>query len=567
MEKYIPAPPQHRHWLFITMSVLLIFSAATVDAAWVPGRAESGPLQVILVPAVTGQRDGVTNEGRPLERTGPTYLVLAPGDTVVYRITGDGEMRIRTIPAFGSRLDEPVFRLAVCFGDTCRKFKRRSQVDQELLPVPKRGGTMTGEHEAARLLGEENVLDLELPDGNPVVRIVNRNRNGREIYLRVLFRGGIEQARRRPLRRRRGSDLYAQVDLLRLGYNDNIYLTPKEGTGRESAFFWPVRAEVGYRHRSSRAFNLGIGYRFDGHVYRKSILNESRHRIALEENFKGARDSWLRNLSVGLEQQLRVKYSTFFGRGEDEEMATYSDTGDTVSLATRFNNTALRLRGDLRYALSNRLAAIGSIGWSNQDYHDDFQAYPDIYSLDYDRLDLLFKLSWRVGRTLRFTGSVDYYRKQYDEKWARDAAGDIVETLTADYSKLAYILQGNWGEITGPQLGLEAKHYANTDQYEGYWDYSGTALEAKVGWRWQQGHHCGVSLRRSETDYDRSHVGHNAANPLRHKEIVNLRLDAGYSLQPWLELIGELHYKDYDYNNPTFAYTRTRLIVGLESEF
>ena len=244
-----------------------------------------------------------------------------------------------------------------------------------------------------------------------------------------------------------------------------------------------------------------------------------------------------------------------------------ADNGDTLSLADRFNSMTLNVTPSVTWEISDIVTATGYFTWQLRDYVEDYDAYADVYSLDQNNKEYGLELEWDATNDLRVTGSAKYTDKQYDEKFSRDASSILVPDVAANYVKTSGEISIDWGERYGPRLGGKFKSYQNTDQYDGYWDYSGMALEADGGWRWEEGHSFDLKIRRSESDYDLSHVLNDPTQPLRSKTVLNVRVSCEYRLRPNLDLVGSFHYKDYDYNSRTFAYTRALMQAGVAYGF
>jgi hypothetical protein len=548
---------------FILAGTSLWVEQAT--AAWKPARPEGDLPRVRLVPETETKQ----SEQRPRS----TYVMVPPGESAVFVVSGQGRMRIRTQPAYTPADKSGVFRLRVCFDDTtCRRFKRRSQPAEVVTVIPLRSSQPTVAAKTITLrpqVGKEDVLEIEVPAGTRRITIENPGRDPKPLFLRVLLQGDLVQKPIAATRDQSGQDhhLSVQLDAAQLGYDSNAYLAPADDNDNTGKLFWPAGAEVEYRDRSWRAMELGARYAFKGRLFQESLLNEYRHRLEARQEWAPASKSRAGGWTLELEEGLTYKQSTFFGRGDEAELETITSQGDTLSLADRFNSLTLNLTPSAAWRISEDIEATASFTWRLRNYVEDYAAYADIYSLDQDSKEFELGLEWEAMPNLNISGTLNRADKQYDQKYSRDADGMEIEAVAANYVKTSGTVGIKWGARVGLRLGGELKVYQNSDQYEGYWDYSGTALEATGGWRWQKGHRVDLKVRRSETDHDRSRVENDPSFPLRSKTVLNVRASAQYRLSPRFEWVGRLHYKDYDYNSRLFAYTRTLVQAGVRFEF
>ena len=546
----------------VVLLVGLVLYASTAQASWKPAKPAAGTQRFRLVPE--------SADTAPTQKQSKaSYVVLPAGQQVVYRVHGQGRVRIKMRPAFDSPRDDAFFRVGVCFNDTnCRKFKRRSRPDESFNLIP--AGSTVPTSATARLLGMENVLELDVSDGTRTITVENRNRDGREIFLRILLEGELTQPRAaktsrkttKASKRKGGSKVVVQVDAAQLGFDSNAYMAPVDDNNNQTEIFWPARAEVAFKNRTSLPIELGAKYAFKSRIYQKSILNEYRHRFDVVQKWEASD-----GLTLSLEEGLAYKQSTFFGRGEESELEAVTADGDTLSLGDRFNNYSVSLNPSVDWELTEDLVVTGWFTWKMRDYVEDYVSYPSKYSLDQDSMEFGLELEYDVTPDLSFTGVVRRTDKQYDEKFSRDEFGIEVETVAANYVKDSGSLGVDWGKRYGLRLGGEIKFFQSTDQYQGYWDYSGLAVEGSGGWRWETGHRFELKVRHSESDHDRSHVLNDVAEPLRSKTVLNVRAGGQVRLNSRWELVGSLHYKDYDYNSRTFAYTRALVQAGMMYEF
>lgn len=536
----------------------------------VPGLAGAAPWKPVL-PMDPAARARLIEAGQTRPASSASYAWLEPGDEIRFDVVGEGELRIRTRPVFADTGDDEVFRLAVCYDDTtCRYFKRRSAVDATW-SLERVDGVVPA---APLLLGEEDVLEIGMPALDAPLTLRNRSRT-KAVLVRVLVRGGLEPAAPRmtveepePIRssvQTVRTRVDWDVDLLQLGWDSNAYLAPADSSSEQGRFFWPVRAGVDWR-RTSRDLTWKAGYSFSGRLYDDEILNEYRNRLDAEQSWRPDRDSKLHDFRFGLEESFATKNETFFGRGDDVEFETITD-GAALSLKDRFDAWTFSAGPVIDWQASGTLELTGAFSYLRRDYREDYAGHSDIYSLDQDRFEYTLEADWEATDQLEVSAQTGLTDKRYDEKFVRDADGLEIRSETARYVRTWAQVELDWEHESGLSLGAELKLYRNRDQFAGYWDSDGFAIEGTAGWETEGGHRVRARLRRSSTDYDLSRVGNDPSEPLRSKDVWNLRADGRYRLSDRVDAVARLHYKDYDYNSRLFAYERLLTRAGVAVSF
>lgn len=497
-------------------------------------------------------------EGASPAAEGPGYYYLEPGDALTFPVTGSGSMRIRARSVQDREDASGHIRYSVVFGDLgTRRWKRISR--------PSQAGVLVGDARAAgtgrqRILGEEDVLNLEVPPGTDRVTLLLRE-GGADAIVRVFFGDGITQPNRKPAVRS-GARLDGEVKLAFGGYDSNAYLSPKDANASVDKVFWPAAFSLRYRGRSSPGFRWQGEYGFAGEFYGESVLNSQDHRLRFKEAWTPEPGTWALEFRQGLE----VQNETFVGRGDLEEFET-SVGSDTVSLGDRFDNLEFSLEASPYWVLSSVNVLEFSLAYRYRDYRQDYGAYTDIYSLDQTRWEAEIGLLTRLGSGWRLKSSSDHQLKLYKEKPSRDQNGNIIY---GEFSRLSrHRLRLDLARTVREGLELDAgvEGVVRVDHYDGYWNYSGFGVDAGIGWRWKPGHRIHAGVDYSDLAYDTATVAYVIGGPLRDKSDFRATLDARYRFDRRIEFELAFIYRDRGNNSPNFAFTQAQLIGGFSVRY
>ncbi len=536
----------------------LTWAVGSASAAWRPVAADSTAGHRVRLVVVSPQE-----QERPLRGI---WTVLEPGQEMQFNLGGSGRVRLESRPLYADPTEQDSYRLRIAVDDSVRRLRRHSAW-QYNVRLQSLGSTQPNESQALVGIGEADRVELQWNQTEGRFVVGNRSRQGRVILCRVLLDADVHRLRRKSSAatkddRARTWGLKAGVP--RLGWDSNAYLTAKTDTVPEAKWFLPVELDMNVERDLSGRTAVQAKYTFDGSFYDEPILDERRHRLRLGGTTRLGSQKPRQGTDLFYAYRFTHKNDTYNGRGDREEFETIDPiSGQSIPLGNRFDYNEHRLEGGLRKYFSRNVVGTADVSVRNKDYVEDFATYPDIYALDQSQVDLEFGVDWRLRRYTHLAVILTTYKRSYDEKFARDAAGnEIVDTpSTLRHRSLAFT--ADYGRSTGLRANGELKFFNSTDQYEGYWDYSGTAIEVGGGWRWPTGHRVGASLRYSRKSYDAAHVDHDPAQDLRQKNYLNFKLSGDYIVSSrWTGLI-RYRYKDADNNNEPFAYTRAEIVFGL----
>ena len=345
-----------------------------------------------------------------------TWRMIAPGDTLHFAVRGTGMLRLETRAVLGPGDASAEFRMGVRTApSTVRALVRRSDGVQDLVAVSEATA------DVAMRTATVDRWETELVAGSEGIDVFLRENRAHPVLARVLARGELERPAPEPSRRSRVTwDLQAGV--LGAGFDTNAYLAPSDSNSAETKLFWPAEFFVGTRIDAARNFDLRFDYSFNGLFYGDTILNEYRHRL-------GARQSWSRvsfgllgEAVIELEQRIRTKNRTYFGRGYNEEIETAAGSPPAQDgfLADRYDWREGWVGADVMVGGRNGIGYGATVGYVRRNYVEDYENDPDTYSLDQGGVAGALRVEWRneADAWARFTAGVR--DRRYDEKFARD---------------------------------------------------------------------------------------------------------------------------------------------------
>lgn len=555
------APRGHRELspaltLAFLLAALLSGSLVASSAAepWRPVRPENPELRVRLrsLPTATEQ----VHQDR-------TWSRIAVGDTLLFRARGEGELRIDLRPVIEDDSYDGVVRYGIAYDDGgVRRFLRRSQAagNYAVRSVAAEPGD-----ESRWGLGALDRQVLETPSGLRSFRIFLREEGAPVALVRCLVRGGLERTNPIYLDESDEEDPRQwswEVRAGAAGYTDNAYLSPKTGPATRDAAFWPLRAEIGMDWEEGLPFELELDYRFEGRFFDDPILDERNHRLSAEQVLDYGPLGRFDDVELSIQQTLRTKDDTFFGRGDIEEFETGSDPA-TLSLADRFDYRQAELGAELLLEPGADWEWELATEWHRRDYDEDYPAQTEIYALDQHRFRWSTEVRWELRPDTELHLETGLRLRHYDEKFSRRADGTEVVDEPTRLRRWPLSLELRHRPPRGLQLRLELASLVTRDLYEGYWDRRTLLTRAEIGWEFAGGHHLEGGVRWADTDYHTSRVGFDATGPLRRKESLQWSLEGEVLLWPRVSLVFEGEYEDRDNNSPLFAYERIEAVAGL----
>ncbi len=536
----------------------LLWTADPAAAAWRPVAADSTGGHRVRLVVVSAQE-----QEEPLRGI---WTVLEPGQEMQFVLGGNGRVRLESRPVYANPAERESYRLRIAVGDTVRKLRRRSAW-QYNVRLQELGSAQPNESQSLVGVGEADRVEFQWNQTEGSFVVGNRSRDDRVILCRVLLDVGVDKLRRgagTTADREPARTWGLKAGFPQLGWDSNAFLTAKNDTTPEAKWFLPVELNLHVERDLSGRTAVQAKYTFDGSFYDEPVLDERRHRLQFGGTTRLGSQKPRQGTDLFYAYRFTHKNDTYNGRGDREEFETIDPiSGQPIPLGNRFDFNEHRLKGGLQKHFSRNVVGTAEVSVRHKNYVEDFATYPDIYALDQDQVDLEVGIDWRLRRYTHVAVLLSTYKRNYDEKFARDAAGNEIVDTPSTLRHGSLKLTADYGRGTGLRANGELKFFNSTDQYAGYWDYSGTAVGVSGGWRWAEGHKLAVTLRYSRKSYDNAHVNHDPAQDLRQKNYLNVKLSGDYIVSSrWAGLI-RYQYKDADNNNEPFAYTRAEIICGL----
>ena len=512
---------------------LLLAMVPAAQASWIP-----------LAPTAEVQRVRISGE------TGD-WTRLADGDTLEFVVRDAEQVRLRTRARVGDSAPR-VFRIRVEMPDgTVRRLRRTAEREGTLAVLS------SSSSRSVELTERDDWTDSTAAHGRVRVYLAGGEP---EVFVRLLIsrsaaaRAEMERSKRVPWRAN------VELEAAAIGLDSNAYLAPTDLGGEESAWFWPLHLGVGFDAPSNETVDWGFDYAFDGRFHEASILDEKRHRLRAEQDF-----AWDPVWTLRLEERLRTKDDTYFGRGEFEERETGSDVipGATVSLRDRFDWTEARMRAEVERDANSTWRLASQVWWIRRNYSEDYDAEPNIYSLDQNRLGFGVEAERRLDDewSLQARGALRYWK--YDEKFARDVNGAEQSDVQTRLRRWPLEVSIERRQRRGLSASLGLGVLVTQDLEAGYWDRKTWSTTITSDWRGDRGLKIGLRVRRSNTDYDRARLDNLPTSELRKKDSWRVGFDARRDLGRDWRLRAELDFEALDNNSRDFAYERSEFVMTL----
>jgi hypothetical protein len=544
----------------VVFCAIWILGVSSAQAAWKSVRPDKTSERVRLI---------VVSEQEAERSLRGIWTIVEPGQELEFSLSGEGEIRLESRPIYLDQDGSDTYGLKVALADSVRRLKRRSVWEHNVRFQGVTGQPNPGETRSVVGVGETDQVNLKWQAGQGKLVIGNRIKNNRAILCRVLLDEGVTLVGRKKSKKPKKAldqSLGLEVLLPGIGWDSNALLTAKDDpeADPESAWFLPVDIQAQFDKDLNTRTSVQAKYGFIGSFYENPILDMRKHRIKLGGETRLGSLRPRRGLDLFYGYRFTHKNDTYNGRSDREEFETTDPaTGLPIALGNRFDYNEHRFAGGLRKHLGRSVVSTFTMHSLVRDYVQDFTEFPDIYSLDQDQMNLEFELKWRALQMVTLTGRFSYLTKDYEEKFSRELDGTEVEETPTSLHNTNFVFVGEYGRGAGFRAHAEIKSFSSKDQYAGYWDYSGIAIEGGLGWRWKAGHKFSASVRHSRKDYDNAHLDHDSTQDLREKEVLNVRINGDFVLSGNWEGFFQYHFKDAGNNNADFAYLRTEIIAGL----
>ncbi len=566
----IPTNPCSRTLLAVLM--LLVMSVRPSGAQTIEWRRSESAAWIAIAPERTTPRhslEAVDAEGTSTPLPG-RWMVLAPADTLHFAVRGEGTLRVQTRALFDSSAKSRRYRLGVLTAPgNWRHLTRHSAFETDV----QWAGSTTVQRAA-----EVDGWETPLVSGAEAIAVTLREQSSAPVLVRVLVRGEIERpwtapsqsasAAPKSLRWKRN----LEVSAARAGYDGNAYYTPSDiadTTEVRDAWYWPLAIAASVELEDELPFDVALSYDFSTQQYDDAVLDEVRHRITLRETWSRLGLGPFGSGRLRLQQHLRTKNDTFFGRGDNEEFETGSGLvpGARVGLGDRFDWREFGVAAELTTRPSRAWRVELETFWLRRDHAEDFADEPEIYSLDQDRVGTNVTVRREFGPRWEFSARAGGQWWNYEEKFARDASGVELPTVATRLRRwpLELALEHRPGRTLRFDLALGT--LVTTDLRDGYWDRSTLIASGAAQWDPRGPWSVGLRARHSTTAYDRARLDFASVGPLREKDSWRLRVNAEFRASERWDAFGSLAYTNLDNNSRTFAYERSVFETGVRAKF
>jgi len=494
--------------------------------------------------------DGVALQGN--------WRSLVYGDTLRFDLRGSGSLRVETRAVVDDGTAEASYRMGVRTSPSVvRKLSRNS------------GGAIAVQTDCGPSL--ITVLDAdrwetEIVAGSERVDVFLREDRGQPVMVRLLARGEIE---RPGLAGGPPPEWNLEAGILGVGFTTNAYLAPSDSNSAETALFLPVDITAGVRIEPRRNLRLDFEYGFDAVLFSDTILNEYRHRLQAQQRWENLDLGRMGTGQFELEERLRTKDRTYFGRGYDEEAETAAGNppADQAPLADRFDWREYSVMADLGIEATDEFDYGFAAGYVRKDYVEDYEDDPNTYALDWGGAVAQAQAEWKNDRDFYVELTAEVSDRRYDEKYARDVDGNTIVTETSHLSYWPIDVEVGRRPHIGWRWNAGVAATRILDHYEGYWDRTAWDFHADATLAMKEGHRFRLGVARSVTNYDRARVGNTPAGPIREKDTWSIGGKADYALGEHWRAVAEIDLVDRNNNSRTFDYSVVEGFGGLSWVF
>lgn len=380
---------------------------------------------------------------------------------------------------------------------------------------------------------------------------------------------GRDSPRARPepiLKPRAGRSLFAAV---RFGRDDNPLRTPDAAyidlarAGQPVVTPVPrsgnfVDAEL-YAASISRTRNgtvLRRAYEFDGRAYLDDALDaadEHSHRLSFSTD--GA---------FGSRGQRRLRTLTYLGSHEeinfdpDDGLERLSSSGENLSDRFSYSNAGTRWNFD--HALGRAIVGIRT--------EAEIRKYARVETVsEYDGKLLLagayFELP--LGRAVRLSTGFDRFRRDYDDRLARNLSGATAAgnpLLVYDYQRISGTARVDLGRRGFVRLTAEVTR--RRDDFVGYNDYDRVGARLHSEWRLSKRVRLDADVEYRDYDYPRAFAFDVPAGGARTHEHVSGEVAVEVDLWRNLSLWAAARAREVSSSDPRYAYSRRQFPIGLQ---
>ncbi|MGQ0835504.1 MAG: tetratricopeptide repeat protein [Gammaproteobacteria bacterium] len=368
------------------------------------------------------------------------------------------------------------------------------------------------------------------------------------------------------LKPRAGPSLLAAV---RFGADDNPLRTPDSpyvdlGSAGQpvvtpaprSGNFVEAELYAASLSRTRHGTVLRRAYELDARTYLNDEVgaaDEHSHRLSFSSD--GA---------FGSRGHRRLRTFTFVGSHEevnfdpDDGLERVSSSGEDLS--DRFSYYNAGTRWNFEHALGRAIAGVRAEAeirrYARVDtvsQHDGTLALAGAY------------IEWPIGEAVLVTTGFDRYRRDYDERPARDLSGALVAgnpLLVYDYQRLSGGVRFDLGRRGYVRLTADATE--RTDGFVGYNDYDRIGARMQSAWRVSPRVRIEAEVEYRDYGYPNAFAFDVPAGGARAIEHVSGEMGVEVDLWRNLSLWAAAQAREVSSSDPRYAYSRRQFPVGLQ---
>lgn len=361
----------------------------------------------------------------------------------------------------------------------------------------------------------------------------------------------------------------------RIAQDDNVYRSannayidigdpsqPTVNPNKRSGTFVPVDVDAKYvLHNEAGDTDFVFNYRLDGNFYTDKALDNATE---ISQRFSLAADMLLGDRAL----KNRRLYAAFVVRDHIETNFDPDDgvdrTFNGIDVSDRFSYRSAGINARWQQRFARWILGL-DLRLERRDYENPETTLPNF---DHDYQFLAPWLRYRLSERISVTGRFEYYRRDYDERPARDANGVLLlNNPLTEYRYQAYELQARYRFSRRYSLEGEYRHAVRDDEFAGYsdYDYDQLKLTASFNPRGRYKGELRVLIRAQ--NYPNAFAFNVPAGGQRDLDILAISATNEFRVFRRWSLWLEVRYADFASSDPRNEYSRLRTMLGFKWDY
>ena len=327
-----------------------------------------------------------------------------------------------------------------------------------------------------------------------------------------------------------------------------------------SGVFVPIRASAEYSKSVSDELKLLTSYRFRGHYYADSALenaNISSHRFKARGERK-IYDTESSSRRIGFEAIYKIHSETNFDR--DDGLDRFDD-GE--SIADRYNYKSLGFGGNMRSRIGTTRYEING-AWESRDYDD----LPTASSYDMTTFRIGGEVKFPVSETSRLKFGYQYYIRDYDERRSRDSLGSASSAnppIKYQYNILEASIRNRFSDRFMTEIIYSFT--LRSDDFASYNDYTRNKIRLETSFDLTDRFQIEIMASYRDQNYSNAFAFDDPTQPTKEYQELAFDFEAEYRLSERLSIQINYGQEAVESSDPRGQYDRVRTSIGAFWQF